>query len=48
MPKPGGEGAQAKPDYRRQGPCAMIVTMAYDEDLASVAVARALPPREKK
>jgi hypothetical protein len=20
MPKPGGEGEQAKPDYRRQGP----------------------------
>jgi hypothetical protein len=29
MPKPGGEGEQAKPDPR-----AMIVTMAYDEDLA--------------
>jgi len=27
----------------------MIVTMAYDEDLAkSVAFARALPPKEKK
>src|SRR5213592_983507 len=36
MPKPGGEGEQAKPDYRRQGPpCTMIVTMAYDEDLAN-------------
>ena len=35
VPKPGGEGEQAKPDYRRQGPCAMIVTMAYDEDLAN-------------
>jgi hypothetical protein len=36
MPKPGGEGEQAKPDYRRQGPrVAMIVTMAYDEDLAN-------------
>src|SRR6266496_1155803 len=32
---PGGEGEQAKPDYRRQGPCAMIVTMAYDEDLVN-------------
>jgi hypothetical protein len=27
----GGEGEQAD---RRQGPCAMIVTMAHDEDLA--------------
>jgi hypothetical protein len=34
MPKPGGEGEHAKPDYRRQGPCVMIVTMAY-EDLAN-------------
>jgi len=35
-PKPGAEGEEAKPDYRRQGPpCAMIVTMAYDEDLAN-------------
>ena len=32
MPKPGGEGEQAKRDYRRM---AMIVTMAYDEDLAN-------------
>src|SRR5213592_1919196 len=36
MPKPGGEGEQAKPDYRSQAaPCAMIVTMACDEDLAN-------------
>jgi len=36
MPKPGGEGEQAKPDYRRQGPHApWFVTMAYDEDLAN-------------
>src|SRR5262249_2103209 len=35
MPEPGGEGEQAKPDYRGLGPCAMIVTMAYDEDLAN-------------
>src|SRR2546422_6054487 len=35
MPKPGGEGEQAKPDYQRRDPCAMIVTMAYDEDLAN-------------
>lgn len=36
MPKPGGEGEQAKPDYRRQrARSAMIVTMAYDEGLAS-------------
>jgi hypothetical protein len=32
MPKPGGEGEEAKPDYRRQGPpCAMIVTMCGRE-----------------
>jgi hypothetical protein len=35
MPKPGGEGEQAKPDYRRQAPMRMIVTMACDEDLAN-------------
>jgi hypothetical protein len=36
MPKPGDEGEQAKPDYRAsRAPCAMIVTMAYDEDLAN-------------
>ena len=34
MPKPDGEGKQAKPDYGRRDPRAMIVTMAYDEDLA--------------
>ena len=56
MPKPGREGEHAKPDYRRPEPCAMIVTMAYDEDLAnrnepwameSFAFARALPPKKK-
>src|SRR5256885_3347841 len=35
MPKPGGEGEQAKPRLSAsRAPCAMIVTMAYDEDLA--------------
>jgi TfoX/Sxy family transcriptional regulator of competence genes len=35
MPKAGGEGEQARPGYRRPAPCAMIVTMAYDEDLVN-------------
>jgi hypothetical protein len=35
VPKPGGEGEQAKPDSASRAPGAMIVTMAYDEDLVS-------------
>ena len=35
MPKPGGEGEQAKPESASRAQCAMIVRMAYDEDLAN-------------
>jgi hypothetical protein len=35
MPKPGGEGEQRSPIIGVKAPCAMIVTMAYDEDLAN-------------
>src|SRR4051795_10469732 len=35
MPKPGGEREQGKPVIGVKGPCAMIVTRAYDGDLAN-------------
>jgi hypothetical protein len=35
MPKPGGEGEQAKPDYRRQGPMRHDCHDGFHEDLAN-------------
>jgi TfoX/Sxy family transcriptional regulator of competence genes len=35
MPKPGGEASRRGPIIGVKAPCAMIVTMAYDEDLAN-------------
>ena len=35
MPKPGGEASRRSPIIGVKAPCAMIVTMAYDEDLSN-------------